>query len=62
MDIVVEMAPTIGIFALCAALGLSRATFYRRQRAAAAVAVPSLVNVTTEAAQPSVRSPEAVCG
>lgn len=34
MDTTVKMAPVVGIVALCAALGLSRATFYRHQRAA----------------------------
>jgi putative transposase len=65
MDMAVKMAPTVGIFALCAALGLSRATFYRHQRAAAgAVVAPSssLVNANAEAAHPSGRSPVAVCG
>jgi putative transposase len=65
MDIAVKMAPTVGIFALCAALGLSRATFYRHRRAAAgAVVAPSasLGNADGEAAQPSGRSPVAVCG
>jgi putative transposase len=55
MDLVVKMAPTVGIFTLCAALGLSRATFYRHKRAAAAAAVPLLVTVSSEAAQPSDR-------
>ncbi len=31
MDAAVQMAPLVGIVALCAALGLSRATFYRRR-------------------------------
>jgi putative transposase len=62
MDMVVEIAPAVGIVALCAALGLSRATFYRRRRAAAPPTVPLLVTVGTEAAQPSGQSPEAVCG
>jgi putative transposase len=65
MDIAVKMAPTVGIVALCAALGLSRATFYRHQRAATAAAVSptaALVNAQTEALPPSARSPVAVCG
>ena len=39
MDTVVQMAPLVGIAALCAALGLARATFYRKRRG------PSLPNV-----------------
>ena len=65
MDTAVKMAPTVGIVALCAALGLSRATFYRHQRAASDAAValtPSLVIADAEAIQPSGRSPVAVCG
>jgi hypothetical protein len=65
MDMGINMAPTVGIVALCAALGLSRATFYRQRRAAAAAVVAplaSLVIVNTEAAQPSGRSPVAVFG
>lgn len=65
MDMAIKMAPTVGIVALCAALKLSRATFYRHQRVAAdAMASPtaSLVNAQTEAAPSSARSPVAVCG
>lgn len=35
MDTAINMAPTTGVFALCMALGLARATFYRRRRTAA---------------------------
>lgn len=62
MDMAIKMAPTVGIVALCAALGLSRATFYRHQRAVVAAAVPSPVNPNLEPIQPSGRSPVAVCG
>ncbi len=65
MDVVIKMAPTIGISVLCAALGLSRATFYRHQRAAADAAVAATVSraaAQTEAAPSSARSPVAVCG
>ena len=36
MDTAIQMAPAVGVVALCAALGLSRATFHRRRRASAA--------------------------
>lgn len=65
MEVAIKMAPTVGIVALCAALGLSRATFYRHQCAAVAAAtaaVPLLVNPNPEPIQPSGRSPVAVCG
>ena len=39
MDNAVKMAPPVGIVALCAALGLARATFYRHQRAAVSTKV-----------------------
>ncbi len=35
METAISMAPTAGVFALCMALGLARATFYRRRRKAA---------------------------
>ena len=73
MDMAIKAAPTVGIVALCAALGLSRATFYRHQRVAtdAAVAVSPttqvspatpLVDAQADAVPPSARSPVAVCG
>ena len=54
------MAPLVGVVGLCAALGLSRATFHRHRRAAtvppaAVLAVPSLED-------PSGQSPVAVFG
>ena len=64
MDMAIKMAPTVGVMALCAALGLSRATFYRHQRAAvvAAAGPPALVHPNLEAVHPSGRSPVAGCG
>lgn len=58
MDAAVELAPALGIVALCAALGLSRATFHRRRGArtplpSASTSVPDNL---------SDRSPVAVCG
>lgn len=43
MDSAVQLAPGVGIVALCAALGLSRATFYRRRRSAVRPAVEPVV-------------------
>lgn len=34
MNALVEMGPVLGLVALCAALGLSRATYYRRRKEA----------------------------
>ena len=56
MDTAVKMAPVVGVFALCAALGLARATFYRRRRTAI---VPAPVVSSTE--NTGGRSPVAVC-
>jgi len=44
MDVVTEMGPVMGVVALCAALGLSRATFYRHLPQAAALPEPSGVS------------------
>jgi len=65
MEAAVKMAPAVGIVALCAALGLSRATFYRHQSSAAIATVaqaPSLVAVDVASEEPGGRSPVAVCG
>jgi putative transposase len=68
MDNAMKMAPVLGIVALCAALGLSRATFYRHQRAPALVApvtapqAPPAVAALCESVETSGRSPVAVCG
>lgn len=61
MDAAVELAPAVGIIALCAALGLSRATFYRRRPGTR----PTTPPVSRSAPSPeelSDRSPVAVCG
>jgi putative transposase len=55
MDTVMQHTAIIGIAALCAALGIARATLYRRKRAVAKVAVSS----TDQLGE---RSPVAVCG
>jgi len=65
MAAAVKMAPAVGIVALCTALGLSRATFYRHQRAAIAAAVdPTPALVTADAASDDLggRCPVAVYG
>ena len=62
MDNAVKMAPAVGIVALCAALGLSRATFYRHQGLAAVAQAPSLVAAETALDELGGRSPVAVCG
>lgn len=57
MDNAVEMAPTVSavsIVALCAALALSRATFYRQRAAAEAVAQASSIVTAGSASQESV--------
>lgn len=56
MDTAVKMAPVVGIVALCAALGLARATFYRRRRSKAVLApvMPATENSGD-------RSPVGVC-
>jgi len=53
MNALVEMGPVFGLVALCAALGLSRATYYRLRHAASAASgvkepSPSIVNQTNE--------------
>jgi putative transposase len=63
----VEMASTVGIVALCGALGLSRATFYRQRAAAAAVVAqaPSIVMASSsldEKSEEGGRSSGAVFG
>lgn len=62
MDAAVRMAPAVGIVALCAALGLSRATFYRRSKAARSPAPPPRSTGTSLPDELSGRSPVAVCG
>ena len=56
MDTAVKMAPVVGIVALCAALGLARATFYRRRRSkiVLALVMPAMENSGD-------RSPVGVC-
>lgn len=58
MDAAVKLAPAVGIVALCAALGLSRATFHRRR----AVRTPLPLMNTSAPDTLSDRSPVAVCG
>lgn len=58
MDAALALAPAVGIVALCAALGLARATFHRRRAARGPVSPMS-----TSSSEPlSDRSPVAVCG
>ena len=45
MDAAVNLAPAIGVVALCAALGLSRATFHRRREATRAPSLPPIIAV-----------------
>jgi putative transposase len=40
MNVVQQLGPELGIVATCAALGLARATFYRRQRSSPVELVP----------------------
>ena len=53
MDSAVKMAPAVGIVALCAALGLSRATFYRGrdQTRASALSGPQATRTASHAAR-----------
>jgi putative transposase len=62
MAAAVKMAPVVGIVALCAALGLSRATFYRHKRAAAGLATPPQLapKAASEAVEAPACAPEAV--
>jgi len=62
MDVAVKLAPTVGIVALCAALGLSRATFHRRQRAVRIPAPPPMLTGVSSSDKVGGRSPVAVCG
>ena len=62
MEAAVKMAPTIGIVALCAALGLSRATFHRHLRAVRTPSPPPMITHASSSDNLSARSPVAVCG
>ena len=63
MDNAVRMAPAVGIVALCVALGLSRATFYRHSDRPSSE-MPSVANVDAPASSddPGGLRPVAVCG
>ena len=61
MDAAISLAPAVGVVALCATLGLSRATFHRRRQA---VRVPTSAPPVADLAasdEPGGRSPVVVC-
>ena len=56
MEAVASLAPTAGLASACRALGVSRATWYRRQRVALPVAPPALGTPQEAPAQPHPRA------